>query len=412
LTNYDERFSTHSVFESLKNLEDRLREVEENLEDAESVSEHARLGEGVRYLTARLGRANPSLVSVQSLDAIQTSLESALQAVVQFTTDGAPSNLSNAGTHIEAAIRSCTSVPTLDETSLNNVQETIVSFRRSASQHLRHLEVETSKVKDQVGEVQAEIEKARTRIDGTLTSIENASSEATAAFAAEKARLTTEVTEAVKEERARVSDVISEVEARFKEALESQEAKIQSVVASANEETTKAKERANAVLSQLQGSLDEARDLVGVLARTTLSGAYLQLAESAHKRAFRWLVAAMVFTVLGVLAAGAVLLIQPSDGFDLASSIRRGLFVIAVFAPAAICSREARDYRLESLSARDIGAQLQSIEPFLEGVGDLAPEVLKTAADRYFVGGNLIVPYSKSGRRLLDRLARDRTKNE
>lgn len=414
MTTHEERFTEHVVFQSLTNLDDRLAEAEEAAaQTSGSLLAHSRLVEGAQYIRSQLLAVHPSLVAFPAVDAIQQSIEAALGNLAQFASSDDLPQLDNAWTHVQDAINSSVRLPKVASDGGGDAQEAVARFRRSVAQYIRRIEDEATQASTHVAELAARTTEAAGRVAELEATFEGATKELATNLEAEKGRIKAELQSAIAEGEALFPPAVTALEEAAKERFDKKEAQFEGTIKKLSSRADTALQHADQAVAGLEERLATAEELVGVLARTSLSGAYLAAANDAHNRATKWLLAAIALAILAVIGAGYLLFIHdpPTGGFGVADTIRRGIFAVVLFIPATICFGEARDNRTESLRARDLGAQLTSIGPFMSDLPDEAQQqLLQEVADRFFVGGNLVQQESQPRRRMPGRALTRRDK--
>jgi len=390
VSKYAARFEDHPIFQALQNLEDRLEDAAAHLTSADTTEDHSRLGAIAARVGAVLDRADPVLADPNQLEAAKNSIDQAVSEVTAFTSDKQPNHLANANTHAEAALRPLALVPAaLDVSDVTELRSSATAFRQSAGQLVRHLESEVQTASAQVDKLQDQSEKTATRLSEIESQVGAATNSANETFAQQQRDLAQRIQVVIDEERAKFAPALD----AFKEESEKQEterrAEFEKLIETASQRVDKALQKSEQSAEEMDRLLDEARKTVAVLSQTALGGGYAKVAEEAHQRSFWWFIGALGLAALGVMGGGYLLFIHsPSpEGLSIAETIRRGVFSLIMFAPATLALREATGHRTESLGARDLAMQLQSLAAYIESDPD--QDVLSQVASNYFKGGSL-----------------------
>lgn len=180
MTIFDDRFADHAVFNTLPDLRARLSDAEDLISTPELEEAHARLVQVTDYIERVLESAEPALTPLGSLNNLNKSLQQTTNLVQQFIQNKQTDRLVNqANSHIDNALAQARSiyVPVVPE-EVEGLREDIITFRRSAGQHLRRTKDEfkeaRSTLTEQLDEAQQKIERTAQQIETKLKEVEQA----------------------------------------------------------------------------------------------------------------------------------------------------------------------------------------------------------------------------------------------
>lgn len=146
-------------------------------------------------------------------------------------------------------------------------------------------------------------------------------------------------------------------------------------------------EQATGTQTLLDQKFEEAKDIVGVIARTGMTGGYQIYADRERADADRW---RKVSVVIGVLAVAVLAGIVVWSGVDhnttWALALGRLLLAGGLGGVSAYAARQSSQHRERSERARGLELSLASIGPYLEAIDDedMKRKVLETFAYVFF----------------------------
>ena len=145
------------------------------------------------------------------------------------------------------------------------------------------------------------------------------------------------------------------------------------------------KQQGESSLSELNRRLDEAKEIVGVIARTGMTAGYQQQANGEKADAERWRKMTVGFAITAALVLAAAVLataFQHPGGVDIAG---RFTLAAAFGGIATYMGRQAAGHRQRADHARNLELALASIGPYLEALDpDKREEILTTFAYIFF----------------------------
>ncbi len=141
-----------------------------------------------------------------------------------------------------------------------------------------------------------------------------------------------------------------------------------------------------ATQKSLDDLLVQAREIVGVIARTGMTGGYQQYADRERGDADRWRKVALVLGVFTVAVLGGVVVWSGLDhNTTWPLALGRLLLAAGLGGVSAYAAREASQHRKRADHARQLELALASIGPYLEAVDPTVREkVLETFAYVFF----------------------------
>ena len=378
MTVFDDRFTKHAVFGTLDNLRDLLDQAEEFLSTPELVEAHARLIDVAEYIERVLNTAEPSLTPLSILNNINNNVQQAANSVQQFLQNKQPGPLNQANSHIDNALTQARLiyVPLVGE-DVESVKERVVSFRKSASQHLRYLQDDFTKarqeLKQQVQQVQQSIQQTGQQIQTKLTEIEK-----------EKEGLS----QAVRQHQAQFSEAQERRNKDFSEAKDQRSKELQELITSSqkalDEEMDKLVESTQPYLDHLKEIEEEAVAVAGAIGSAALTAGFKKSADSEAKAVFWLQVSGIAATVIALVVA--YFAIEPLHSTTQWTRLGgKAILVLPLLGLAGYFFKESSKRRRVSWRNRRLATELASIGPYLERYPDeQSNEIKKVLIERWF----------------------------
>jgi glutathione S-transferase len=406
-TRWQQRVAAHAVSQRLPQLRSAIERIEARPDAGEAPEVLGRLWYVTVLAEGALQNADPESVTQRNLDTLHNGVQAAAASIeAQEGQEAAepPTPFSWDALETDAVLDGLSGWPPIldgDSEPLRDLFQKIESARALAE-----------------GMINAVREQAASASDegvAKLTALDQKSNEAISAITTRQNELDTRITQQVEligQQLPRLDAAITtqteafnagETERRgqAQAELEAFKAEHEQVVAKfkAADETLRSstKTEADSLLAEIrtggtatQQSLDtlleQARDIVGVIARTGMTGGYQQYADRERGDADRWRKVAIVFGIITVAVLGGVVVwsgLDHNTSWPLA--LGRLLLAAGLGGVSAYAAREASQHRKRADHARQLELALASIGPYLEAVDPTIREkVLETFAYVFF----------------------------
>lgn len=383
MTVFDDRFTNHAVFDSLAKLRARLREAEDLLSTPELEEAHARLVQVADYIGRVLESAEPALTPLGTLNNLNSSLQQTTNLVQQFIQNKQADRLVNqANSHIDNALAQARSiyVPVVPE-EVEGLREDVITFRRSAGQHLRRTKDEFNEARsaltNQLQEAQKKIEQTVQQIGTKLKEVEQARQGLVTAreqfqsqFSEAQDRRSTEFSKTVDERTQRLQELVTESQKKLDDQLSG------------------LVEKADAYIDQLEERKAEVEKVVGAIGADALSGGFNKTAGAEGKVADRWRGIGVLLFLLAIGAA-ALLFGPLHEATELARIGAKAVIVIPLIGLGTYAFKESGRHRRVQWRNRRLALELASIDPYLALFEDSERNaVKKDLVERWFAQQN------------------------
>ncbi|MHB8188643.1 MAG: hypothetical protein ACYDDU_21765 [Dermatophilaceae bacterium] len=252
-------------------------------------------------------------------------------------------------------------------------------------------------VEEAIGKVRSDLTDAQAAVTSTEQARRESETSATAALddlktaiAQSKAEVTAQASRldtAITEQGTAFNTLGVSWQKQVDEALASSEGKAEDSTAASEkagiEQRARSLGAAEEHLNSLAALEKQARDMVNVTARNTISTEYAQYARSQGWFATIWSVLAVAGAITGFIYVTSLL--RNFDGVSAAEAIFKSTASAAILGAAGFMGREAAGHRREARDAKRTQLDLNAMEPFLANLSPEHAETLRrNIAERIF----------------------------
>jgi hypothetical protein len=364
MSRWDEQFQNHPAVQAVA----RLQSVLEGLSpaDADALAEVERLRKIAAYVRAALNRADPELVSEQTLNEIGSSIGTVTNAIENFKNDPNIAYIQSANNDAAPLLYAAGRLPVpIEPGDFDDMRERASSYRRSVGQFLHQIEDEVRGAHTNIDEVRSHSEGIRTESDSEVGRLSARVEELIATIGQQEARLDNAV--------ARVEEQFSNAEAqraqRFEELTNDTRKEGTELVQELRQATTEQlgliTQDADTTLEELNKQVEDARTLVATLGAIGVSGGYGEYARKQEKSANVWRL--VVVGSLAVLAIAALVSLWtlPSGGIDWEHFATRLFATGSLVALAGYAANQSTKHRRAEREARKAEIELAALDPYL-----------------------------------------------
>gem|GEM_PF-4012568 len=407
MNKWEQQFHEHQIFTTLTDVLAKLQGLQETATEADAVLDLERLDRLAKRSKSILNRSDAGIAFVQHLNGAQTHLNNALTELNAYEGDKAASRLGTANQQLEGSVSTLSALPQIETvTDLTELQEAIVSFRRSISQHLRNAQEEnkalataTQELRARVDETKGEIQQQKTRLDEAIAEFQRqfSSAEDTRRQQAQDAvakvqALLTELQEKFGSAQETRAEKFNEQLVALQKQLDDNVVALQKTQADAQQKFT---DQATVIVEALNQRKSDAEKIVGAIAQTGMVGGYQRIANREKWTTYIWQIMT-VGAIIGFICVLSQIVttgpqydstgkLVPGAIFTWPALIKRVLISLAFGALAAYAGREAAKAAEKERRYRKLELELASIGPFLATLPkDKQDEAIKNMADRVF----------------------------
>lgn len=388
-----DRIRAHQVNNSAQVLAETLQQSRGELpDDAEAVLAHERLTQIVSLLQRLLREADANLLVPGNLDAIHQYISNVLGEVRNFASTRNASHLYTANTYADSIVSQFPAFPRpLSAVDLGELTQTVNAARSNLTDTIANMAARYSTTRaeldgltQRVGELTAEIDKQKARLDTAIVQYQEQ-------FSRSEAQRLADFTAA---EQKRAGDANSAAGER--DNLWANE--VAAIKLQHKEQVDAAKLAADTLMGELEERKQEATRIVGIISENGLVHGYRKVADAEAKSAENWhkvAAGAMIALILFALFA--------FWGTIHGETVNWGVFAARAFVAAAIgilaayAARLAGEHRDNERRNRRLELELAALDPFLAPLPEEKRlEVKRQMADKLF--GQVDVAPAKADR--------------
>lgn len=427
-----EQFTDHPIFQLLKDISSNLNKLTGKISANSSLILIADRAKQVTLITISiLDSTDPNLVPISLLTEIQTYINSINTNIINYIEGENESELEQIDSHLDHWLTRVTSVyAPRDTENVEGIASAITSLRRSLGQHARHLRGEVSDQEAAVSELETKVveigkhivdieanfqttlatqeEKFMHSISSFEESVQSLNKQFDTAqssrtdefnqsenshsstFEENQKSMLTQFQDLTKQFQDQFSEENSSREKRFGSEKDALNKTVEKIISSLNTQIDANKNKFATLYSEtdksLSSQLNQAKEIVGIIANTGLAGAYRGVANKADTKSFLWNILTVIsmFGLIG-FAVWAFIFTKSNVTFTWPLFFGRIWVSLTFGLLAGYSAAQAHRNSQSSKLNRRIELELSSIDSYLGTLPDELRDMLKAGlADKYF----------------------------
>lgn len=391
MATYTDRFETHPVHDILGNFGRLIEQVEELITaDPSLIEDGSRLRTIHQSVVHRLDSTDPQLVPQQTLDRLRDFYNQITSELTSYVSNKNPAHLTNANSHADQLLLVLPQIPmSIEGADVELVRESVSSFRKSAGQYLRYVEEDVDSLRNEIQDLSARVQETINSIEAQKTRLDTAIAQFQQQFSEAEDSRRTRFTDEETRRSGEHSSSVEEMKLQFKSTTEVLDQQSSQVIKKANEDLDQAREtlqnQASVQMAELDRMLEQAQELVFVIANTGMAGGYQKIANQERRASTFWKSVA-VLSMIGLILF-AVFAFQATLGtvFNLPKFAARTLVTSTFGILAAYAARQASKHDDKERYNRKMELEMASIDPFLAGLPEESKQQVKAdLAQRLF----------------------------
>ncbi|MBT2736204.1 hypothetical protein [Bacillus sp. ISL-7] len=377
----EERITAHASYINMENVIRILNEIDSSNNSNTSTKDLQMLGrinDTFSFLKDTLDKADPWLISTNTLDNINSPISNVLSEISNYKSDRNQVHLNNIFSYLENLLVNLSQlVITKTPEEIEGVRSSIIRFKQSVGQHLSHLEKDAKEASsaltrntEKLNELTSSIESQKTRIDSIVNEFQS------------------QFLQGQTQRNELFNDFLKGSESEFNDTLESRDNSLKQQL---NEQSDTFESLIDNFKSKMQTELDqihamnkEAEKIVGIISMKGLAHGYQKIANDEGQKAFWWNIGSLI-SMVAVIVFGVVFLLMHKGAFDWTALVSRIVLTGVGITLFTYCAKQATNHRNEERRNRKIELELASLDPYLK---DLEPEkqkeVKQTLVNKYF----------------------------
>jgi hypothetical protein len=388
VTDRDDALEKHELWNTLDSIESALPNFADDIEeDSDAMFALSRVRATVEYVRSRIGRSDPELLPISILDQLQIQSNNVLQGLTGVQSPNRnrrrEPSLDNASMECDQLILITGSIPVvLTSDDANDLRDRVSALRRTFGQYRNSLGREQESLRTQFQELCSELNALRSEIESEKGKLTDAVAQSTS----EESRASDERDKAAKEQR----DVFEHRYDQLEDSLMDQSRNLLMETTDwLNKRKSDVDDTTNMLLNDMNAKLEEAKELVGLVANTAVAGDYQRNADYERKRADLWSFAAIGLFGVTVLLVFLALQYWITPEQETVGQVGRFLIAVPVGAAAGYAIQQSREHRARERYYRSLELELAALSPYIDTLPEPTKQELKAAlTSRYFIGAN------------------------
>lgn len=374
MSDWIEQIENHPIHDELRAVRAALDEIRNSWEDvpADAVERLDRIEYVIGEVERRMQHTDPNLVPTQPLNKIQSVASQINSHLSNFQSDGNSAHIQTAHTQVENALVHLASIPnarTSDD--MDAIRESAVALRRSAGQHMRHVEEEGQKALEELTSLKSQLAALSTQVETEIEKVSDLLTNQAERFETAESTRATEFEDAQTTRSTAHSTFLEERETEWTELLESRDTEYQdlyeSIETKINSLETQFSKKTDLILEDMKARKADAEKIVGAITDTGMVGGYQRVANSEHRSAVFWRFIAAASLIGLVVFAIVLFKVSLDDNFQVSIplTVTRVFIAGAVAILAGYAARQADKHDRAQRRYRKMELELASIAPFL-----------------------------------------------
>ena len=412
MTIWNERFKSHEIHDNISLVQEKLKGLEHDEFTSDDTPEKIdRLSLILDYIKTILNNTNPELIPFKTLNSINTPIKNINGDLTNFINSKDENIFNTSNDRAENAILALNQIPKIEKViEIEALEDSVISFNKSTrdklneiehskNQFLSEIDEKMLKLSNQIKDSNNSLNKLKNEIEGQKGRLDTAIAEYQSQFSQSQedhrqkfnnalTKQTSELNKLQENNKNQISNLILEYKEKIDTNIEEVKNKTEALHA---EQTEKAKDQ----IEFLNNKLEEAKKIVGVIGKVSVTGEYNKNASTERKTADQFRLIALGFMAAAVLAVAYIVFSIDAKDFKWELILFRIGIALILLIPAFYSAKESDKHRQREVRYRKMELELASIDPYLELLPKEKKETLKSDLTKSFFGQPEIVAESE-----------------
>ena len=336
-------------------------------------------------LQRRLNRTDPLLIPLQPLNNLHASLTQITQQLSNFQNNQNAGHIQNAHNQLENVLVHLGQIPSPGTSdNMDATMEAAIALRRSAGQHIRHVEEEARASLDQVEELkqtvkslQSIVKQRNEEANGLFQNLQQQFKESEEGrqeqFSTQEEERRTSSASLLSDKQEEWTGIIEAKEVEYDELYKSVHEKIEGLETEFRKDTKD-------ILDDMRERKTEAEKVVGAITDTGMVGGYQLIANREKRSAFFWRIVAFLSLCSLVGFAIKLFYVTLDKTFEVTPTltVTRAFVALTVAILAGYAARQADKHERAQRQHRKMELELASIMPYLHEFPEEEARKIKT----------------------------------
>jgi hypothetical protein len=387
MSEWIDQFENHQVHDDIRSALAPAEEIRSTAEElpADAVERIDRIVNVLTEVQRRLQRTDPNLIPIQPLSNLNGPLSQITSQLSSFQSNKNAAHIQNAHNRLENVLVHLAQIPMPSSPDdMDAIREAAIALRRSAGQHIRHVEEEGRTAQRELQKLKQGVESLKQLTDQRIEQVQALVEAQGQAFSTAEESREQRFTRVQDEQKEAASALLAEKQEEWTAVVEGKQAEYEELYESIHEKIesleTEFKKGTQAILDDMQERKTEAEKVVGVITDTGMVGGYQRIANSEKRAAVFWRTIAFLSLCILVGFAIALFFVTLKDTFKVTPTLTltRGFVAVAVAILAGYAARQADKHERAQRRHRKMELELASIAPFLHEFPEDEARKIKT----------------------------------
>ena len=391
MTTREEWFLSHEVHRQLASVSEKLETVRQDSEGADVLDPVDHLHRVLDHTVKVLGILDPSLVPVKQLDKAAQVLTNIDGNLNNFLSNQDPAHLQQTLPQADNLLVHLQSIPGADvlpdleglaesasryQQSFNKLADALKQGREEAKQEFESLSLRVAESEKRLESQDQYIQAQKERVDKIITDFQSqfstAQEEHRSKFAEMSDKRTKDFNAFLEEHRTHLQKLLvdggKKADELFAQHSQEVETRIKALEDRTEELHSEYDKEAQTVIAELKDTDKKAKELLGLVRDTAVTGNYDTIASQERRSANIWRWIALFFFTAMVVTALATVHFLVKEGFDWKIALFRLATSLIIGIPGVFAARESARHRARERRKRKYQLELAAIDPYLESL--------------------------------------------
>lgn len=386
-----DRITSHASYNDINKILSTLENIDTSKYSIVHVDVIRKLNETIVFFKYALDSVEPWHVSLTTLSNIHSHTSQILSNLTAFINNNHESYINAINSSIDGLLIYLSQlliVKTPED--IEGVKESVISLRRSISQHLSNIDKESSttsnmliKNQEKINDLSSAIDNQKTRIDSIINDFQNQ-------FLQTQDNRSSEFNEFLKSHKDQHEKLMAEHKETFNDICSDFQNQSDIIKSEIDTLINEFRNNFNNELSMINEMNKEAEKTLGAMSMKSLASGYQRISRNEWVQSIIWNIFS-VASIIAVLWFSYKFIILYDGELSWITLISRGMLTGIGVTLFAYCAKQASNHRIEERRNRKIQLELASLNPYIKDLDDKDQKEIKQALiAKYFVGDSTI----------------------
>ncbi len=381
------KFENHQIHDDIRSALTPAEEIKASADELEpdALERVDRIVYVLSELKRRLQCTDPNLIPAQPLKNLHNPLSQIAQQLSLSQSNKDEYNIQQAHNQLENVLVHLAQIPMPTTTAdMEAIREAAVALRRSAGQHMRHVEEEGQSALRELQSLRQDVKALKETVDQSTSETHGLSEAFREEFDEAEQSRQKQAAAHIEERKAESDTALEEKTKEWDGIIEARETEYEELYDSIKQRIADAEDefrkKTDAILANIAQFQTDAERIVGVITDTGMVGGYQRVANSEMRAALFWRIIALLglFSLVGF----AIFLFKTTlrQDFEVTTALTftRGFVGLSVAILAGYAARQADKHQRSERRHRKMELELATIATYLSKFPEEEARKIKT----------------------------------